>query len=1089
MTNYIMIRIALLSTLLCLFASLGISQKIDVTKLENLTMRNIGPAGMSGRVTCIDVDLSAPKNIFIGTASGGVWTSNSGGIRWKPIFDEAPLQSIGSLAINQKNPAEIWVGTGEGNPRNSQNSGEGIYKSIDGGKTWKLMGLESTRVIHRIIIDPNNTEIVYAGVQGQAWGSNSERGVYKTTDGGSTWNKILYVDENTGIADLVMDPTNPNKLIAAMWEFGRKPWTFESGGPGSGMHITYDGGQSWKKLTAKDNGIPKGELGRIGVSFAPSKPNILYALVEAKENGLYKSVDGGENWKLISTKNIGNRPFYYADIFVDSGNENRLWNLWTYVSKSEDGGKTFETILDYGKGVHPDHHAFWQHPDDPNFMIEGNDGGINISRDNGVNWRFVENIPVAQFYHINYDMEIPYNVGGGMQDNGSWVGPSSIWKRGGIRNADWREVMFGDGFDMVFKKNDSRYLWSMSQGGFLGYVDRETGYTSFAKPLHPDGIELRFNWNAALAQNPFDEESIYFGSQYAHKSMDNGKSWKIISPDLTTNDSTKIRAGFKTGGLTPDVTRAENHCTILAIMPSPVEQDVIWVSTDDGNLQLTKDGGDNWTNLGNRLTGAPKNAWIPYIEVSQKNAGEAFIILNNYRQNDWKPYLYHTSNYGQTFTRLANPDNVKGHTLSIVQDAVEEDLLFLGTDYGLYFSIDKGKNWNKWMKDYPSVSTRDLKLHPRDHDLIVGSFGRAAWIFDDIEVFRELARSKGNLLNEDFKAVSSTVGYLANIRSVDGVRFTADGNFIGQNKSAAPIVTLWTKEKDEKNNSDKMMQGVANKRGSKKKLTSVKMNEKNKVTDKKKTNEKKKEVKIYVLDSAADTLRTYTRKLKPGMNRIGWSMNRDGVRFPGWEDPKKDSDPPGGGAPVVPGKYKMIFEYQDHKDSLEVEVKLDPRLDLTANQVAEKEKMVKGFYTTIENATKAFDRLKEANKTIDLVNMQMVNAPDTIQTEVKKLGATLQDSIKTLQHLFVSPKDAKGIQRSDDRINSHLYRAQRYLFNAQGQQSQMADIATVDAKRKLSKALVIINDFFETEWSTYRAKVEAAQAPLFKDYEKIELKN
>jgi len=288
------------------------------------------------------------------------------------------------------------------------------------------MGLEKTRVIHRIIIDPSDSDIVYAGVQGQSWGSNKERGVFKTTDGGKSWDKILYVDENTGIADLVMDPSNPNKLIAAMWEFGRKPWTFKSGGPGSGMHITYDGGLTWKKLDAKENGMPKGELGRIGVSFAPSKPNILYALIEAKENGLYKSVDGGEKWNLVSKKNIGNRPFYYADLFVDSGNENRLWNLWTYVSKSEDGGKTFETILDYGKGVHPDHHAFWQHPTDPNYMIEGNDGGINISRDNGVNWRFVENIPVAQFYHINYDMEIPYNIGGGMQDNGSWVGPSSI---------------------------------------------------------------------------------------------------------------------------------------------------------------------------------------------------------------------------------------------------------------------------------------------------------------------------------------------------------------------------------------------------------------------------------------------------------------------------------------------------------------------------------------------------------------------------------------------------------------------------------------------------------------------------------------
>jgi len=1078
-------RVFLFWIMFLLFALSGQAQNIDVSKLENLKIRNIGPAGMSGRVTAIDVNLSAPENIFVGTASGGVWHSNSGGVRWEPIFDEAPLQSVGSLTINQQNPAEIWVGTGEGNPRNSQNSGEGIFKSIDSGKTWNLMGLENTRVIHRIIIDPTNSNIVYAGVQGQSWGSNSERGVFKTIDGGKTWNKILYVNENTGIADLVMDPSNPNKMIAAMWEFGRKPWTFKSGGPGSGLHITYDGGSTWKQMTAKDNGIPKGELGRIGISFAPSKPSILYALIEAKENGIYKSTNGGENWKLVSTENIGNRPFYYADIFVDGGNENRLWNLWTYVSKSEDGGKTFKTILDYGKGVHPDHHAFWQHPDDPNYMIEGNDGGINISHDNGVNWRFVENIPVAQFYHINYDMEVPYNVGGGMQDNGSWVGPSSIWKRGGIRNADWREVMFGDGFDMIFKQDDSRYLWSMSQGGFLGYVDRETGYTHFAKPLHPEGVDLRFNWNAAVAQNPFDKESIYFGSQFVHKSMDCGRSWEIISPDLTTNDSTKINAGFKTGGLTPDVTRAENHATILAILPSPVDEDVIWVGTDDGKLQLTRDGGKNWTNLAGRMTGAPDNCWIPYIEVSKKNAGEAFVIVNHYRQNDWTPYLYHTNNYGKTFNRIVGPNQVKGHTLSIVQDPVEENLLFLGTDYGLYFSLDKGSNWNKWMKDFPSVSTRDLKIHPRDHDLIVGSFGRAAWIFDDIEVFRALARTNGKLLNEKFKAISSTVGYQANIRSVDGVRFTADANFIGDNKSANPLITLWVKEKDKKKDMHKQIDGKKkNKTKSDKAMI-------DKPLDKKEMKKKGKgeKVKIYVIDSSLDTLRTFSRKLKSGMNRIGWNMNRDGILYPSWDEPKKDADPPGGGAPVVPGKYKMVFEYGDYMDSLEVEVKSDPRLDISAEQIARKEKMVSAFYKTIETSTDAFNRLKEAKKTISLVNSQMVSAPDSISARILEKGGVMQDTITSLQQLFLTPQDAKGIVRRDGRIGSYLRTASRYINNAQGEPSQMADIAQQTANKKLSEALGKINDFFENEWLGYQAEVEAVRPPLFKEYERIELGN
>ncbi|MFT7451746.1 MAG: photosystem II stability/assembly factor-like uncharacterized protein, partial [Patescibacteria group bacterium] len=571
--------------LLCLIYAITLpAQKIDVSQLEGLKIRNIGPAGMSGRVTAIDVNLKNPQIIFAGTASGGVWQTENGGISWKPVFDEAPLQSVGSIAINQKNPAEIWVGTGEGNPRNSHNSGDGIYKSIDGGKTWMDMGLKNTRLIHRIIIDKENSNTVYAGVLGSAWGPSKNRGVYKTTNGGTTWKKILYIGEEIGVADMVVDPSNPNKLLVAMWEFGRKPWTFNSGGKGSGMHLTYDGGKTWKKITPKE-GLPKGELGRMGLAFAPSKPNIVYALVEAKENAFYKSTDGGEKWKKMATDDkIGNRPFYYSDIFVDPHNENRIISIHSVITKSEDGGKTFESFV--GWNVHPDHHAFWIHPDDPNFMIDGNDGGLNISYDGGQNWRFAENLPLAQFYHIDYDMEIPYNICGGMQDNGSWVGPSSVWKRGGIRNSDWQEVLFGDGFDVALRHDDSRYGWGMSQGGYLSYFDRLTGHTQYIRPAHPDGEKLRFSWNAALAKVPNTSCGIYYGSQYVHRSLDCGQSWEIISPDLTTNDSTKQKQD-ESGGLTKDVTAAENFTTILAIAPSPVDKDVIWVGTDDGNLQLT----------------------------------------------------------------------------------------------------------------------------------------------------------------------------------------------------------------------------------------------------------------------------------------------------------------------------------------------------------------------------------------------------------------------------------------------------------------------------------------------------------------------
>ncbi|MCE2790426.1 MAG: hypothetical protein LW630_11005, partial [Saprospiraceae bacterium] len=395
-----------------------LNAQFDPEHFSSMKFRNIGPAGMSGRITAIDVDLSDPERIYVGAASGGVWLSENGGTSWAPIFDEQPTLAIGAIRINQNNPSEIWVGTGEGNPRNSLNTGAGIYKSVDKGKTWKHMGLSETKTIHRIIVHRDNPDIVFVAALGSPWGESKERGVFKTTDGGKTWRKVLYVNELTGAADMVTDPSNPNKLYVAMWEHKRDPWFFQSGGKGSGLYVSYDAGETFQRLSQED-GLPKGDLGRIGLAVAPGKPDIVYALVEAKENGLYKSMDGGKKWSLVSTKNIGDRPFYYSELYVDPKNENRIYNVFTYISLSEDGGKTFRNIADYGNDVHPDHHAFWISPHDPSYLIDGNDGGVAISRDRGANWYFAGNIPVGQFYHVNVDQDFPYNVYGGMQDNGS----------------------------------------------------------------------------------------------------------------------------------------------------------------------------------------------------------------------------------------------------------------------------------------------------------------------------------------------------------------------------------------------------------------------------------------------------------------------------------------------------------------------------------------------------------------------------------------------------------------------------------------------------------------------------------------------
>ena len=1062
-------------TTLLAFVSLSLfAQNINVEQLKGMKIRNIGPAGMSGRVTSIDVDLSNPQIIYVGTASGGVWKSESGGIRWNPIFDEQPVQSIGAVAVNQKNPSEIWVGTGEGNPRNSHNSGEGIFKSIDGGKTWTLMGLEKTRLIHRIIVHRDNPDIVYVGALGSAWGPNEERGVFKTTDGGKTWKKVLYINDQTGVADMVVDPTNPNKIVAAMWEFGRKPWVFNSGGKGSGLHISYDGGENWKKITAKE-GLPKGDLGRIGLAIAPSKPNIIYALVEAKKNALYKSIDGGHNWKKVADKDIGNRPFYYADIYVDPKNENRIWNLWSYTSKSEDGGKTFETILDYGKGVHPDHHAFWIHPDDPNYLINGNDGGLNISRDGGANWEFVDNLPLAQFYHINYDMDFPYHVAGGMQDNGSWVGPSSVLKRGGIRNQDWREVLFGDGFDVILRRDDNRYGWAMSQGGNISYFDRETGHNRNVKPIHPDGVELRFSWNAALAQNPNADCGIYFGSQFVHKSMDCGQSWEIISPDLTTNDTLKQKESYESGGLTKDVTQAENFTTILCIAPSPVDENTIWVGTDDGNLQLTQDGGKSWNNLASSLPDCPEGSWIPQIEVSLKNAGEAFVVVNNYRRNDWKPYVYHTSDFGSSWKRIVDETKVSGHALSIVQDPVVPELLFLGTDYGLYFSIDSGENWNKWTNDFPSVSTRDLKIHPREHDLIIGTFGRAAWILDDIQPLREIAQTKGKILEQPFAVFNARDAYNTDYRSVDGIRFTADGEFLGQNLRRGAMISIWTKpEKKEKKKDNE----------SKKDKEKDKNDSDKKGKKKDKNSKDKKKLYVTIYDEAGDTIRNYSTKADTAFYRIYWNMRTNGISYPSYRNRKPGDNLPSG-AYALPGKYKIVIEYKDYKDSTFVNLKYDPRSPLTMEELKIEKATYDDISKVIEKASMAFDQLKQAKKTIKLVDDQMINAPDSVKTDIANQGKAMQDSISQLMKTFLPPQDQKGIHRNPNTLNSHLYRAVSYINSSDGPPNQMAQIAIERAKKETEKALNAVNQFFERDWSAYKKNAEAAQHSLFKPFEPI----
>ncbi|MEM8894012.1 MAG: hypothetical protein AAGC88_05505, partial [Bacteroidota bacterium] len=769
-------RLSLFSLILLIGLSPVLAQKVDMSIFDNIKPRNVGPAGMSGRVTSIEVDLSDNDNILLGTAAGGVWKSTNAGHTWKPIFEFEKAASIGDVKMYQNNPNIIYVGTGEGNPRNSQNSGYGMYKSIDGGNTWQHLGLENTRQIHRVIIHPDDPNIVWAGVSGATWGDSEDRGVYKTTDGGATWNKILYINNRTGVSDMRMDPTNPNKIIVGMYEHRRWPWTFKSGGAGSGLYMTLDGGTNWKQITAED-GIAKGEIGRIGIAIAPSAPNVVYAYIESSDNAIYRSDDGGYKWKKVSKSgdaNIGGRPFYYADIYVDTQNENRIYSIASEVTSSEDGGKTWK-VFAAGNKLHTDHHAWWGHPADSDFLMVGHDGGFNITHDRGKNWWFADNLPLGQFYHLRVDNEIPYNLYGGLQDNGSWRGPSQTWFKGGIRNMYWQRLSVGDGFDMIPDPLDNEYGYAMGQAGNLVRYHYPSGQLQPIKPIHPEGEHLRFNWNSGIAIDPHDNKTIYYGSQYLLKSGDYGQSWELISPDLTTNNPEKAKF-LETGGLSYDVSGAENHLTIISIAPSLQEEGVIWVGTDDGQVQLTRDGGSTWTSVTKSFKDLPENTWVTQIQPSKHDPAEAFVIFDDHRRNNWEPYIYRTRDYGKSWTRLVTTSDVWGYALSFEQDPIESDLYFAGTEFGLYVSFDAGENWNKW-SNLPTMPIQDLVIQQREHDLVIGTFGRSFWIIDDIRPLRTMAeQGTSEVINSSLSAFPAPTAYLANIGESKGYRYGKIGD-------------------------------------------------------------------------------------------------------------------------------------------------------------------------------------------------------------------------------------------------------------------------------------------------------------------------
>ena len=743
-------------------------------------------------------------------------------------------------------------------------------------------------------------------------------------------------------------------------------------------------------------------------------------MFEAKPNAIYRSTDGGFTWEKRGEKNIGTRPFYFAEIYVDPDNENRLYTLYSGINMSEDGGLTFPTPI--AESVHLDHHAWWINPANSSHMVEGNDGGMAMTYDHGKTWRHITNLPVGQFYHVNVDNETPYRIYGGLQDNGSWVGPAYAWYSGGLINEFWDFLIGGDGFDAMPAAGDPRYCYAQSQGGSVRRIDLLSGWGKNIRPAGESGDRLRFNWNAAMAQDPFDNNTIYFGSQFVHKSTNRGDTWEKISPDLTTNDPEKLKQS-SSGGISIDATGAENHCTIVTISPSKVQKGLVWAGTDDGNVQYTTDGGKTWTNVADNIKGAPKKAWIPQITASPFNAGEAYVVLNNYRVGDYSAYLYYTSDFGKKWQRIIDDTDVWGYVLCFVQDPVEPRLMFAGTEYGLYVSFDKGENWNKWTQGYPTVSTYDMVIQPKENDLVIGTFGRSIWILDNIVPLRDLATKGAKILEDKVVAFNSSPAIMASTKNLPGYYYRGDAIYEGQNRSISAAISYYASE------------------------------------------EKPEKMGIEISDDQGVVVRNFQSEVKKGFNRLAWRFEKNGAPVAGQVNRGNQNDVMddrarffrGAGANVIPGDYYVKLSYNGGSSTSKVTVLNDPRLPSPDVKIMK------------ENYKRA-DEIGQRIKDLNMLYQKYYDC-NTFLTKVEELtkkNKTFADAVKDIQGPMKRKYDAadgKLTGRPDGlfaKIN-----ASRVLTNATAALTESEEKIVKDALSAIDEASKLINEFLEKEWPGY----------------------
>ncbi len=936
--------------------------KKDSTDIfSGLKFRNIGPAVAGGRVSAVVGVPGKPDIYYIGGAAGGVFKTTDGGHSWKAIFTKYP-PSIGAIALAPSNPNLVWVGTGEANIRNDITNGKGVYYSPDGGLSWKFMGLKDVGQISKIIVDPNNPKIVFVAAIGHAWAPNKERGLYKTIDGGNTWKKVLYVNDTTGVNDVVFEPGNPEVMLASTWQVIRYPWALVDGGKGSGVWESKDGGDSWIKL---NKGLPKGLMGRISFGTSLSNPEHVYALIESKHGMLWDSHDFGDHWSLVTNNHeLDVRPFYFTKMEVAPDNDNKIYFLSFLLTLSTDGGKTVKSIED---GVHVDHHAMWIDPQNPDRIIEGNDGGVYQSLNGGKAWHYFDNIPIEQFYQVATDTLIAYHIAGGLQDNNAWYGPSHNLNGNSINGSNWFVVAGGDGEYAVPAPSDPNIIYSESQDGFLNRLDLKTGLKQHIRPYFfdvsdksPAELKYRFNWTTPIAVSYNDANEVYLGANVLFKTTDGGTNWKVISPDLTRNDKSKqIKSG---GPINLDMSGAETYGTIISIGLSKQNSKVIWLGTDDGQVQVTQDGGEHWSNVTKNIPNLPEWGRVYQLDVSPYSPSTCYIAVDLHMLDNDKPYVYKTNNFGKTWTEITKglPDDEQVHVVR--EDPNKKGFLFLGNDIGLYFSSNDGENWTRLKSNFPNAPVWDLKFVKQTHDLVVATHGRGIFVLDNITPLEEMTK---NIEDNNFSLFNMLPVYNFHIWYRSG--FSEPGKYTAPNPPDGAVIDYYLKTKIKTTKEEK---------------------EKHEVP-----------VLIKITDVAGAEIDTLHGTAKAGVNRVIWNLRYKSPEFFNEDTVGEKHISYHDGPEVLPGIYSISVTVNGKTETKNVDIKTDPRL--------------------IFNMPAAKDQFKAAmrvQKDISAMNT-MLNRIDNLRQQI----VDIKKSIKVMIGNNTGSEDQyKSIIKNADEIDSTL---------------------------------------------------------------------